>query len=76
MNTFLDYLTVLAVSVILALPSLIWYAHERRIDRALARRAPDTGPSTAEGPAPLPPRPRPALRQDGSRRPALTRPAR
>lgn len=38
MDTFLDYLTVLAVFVILALPSLIWHARERRIDRQLAQR--------------------------------------
>lgn len=39
MSTFLDYLTVTAVFVILALPSLGWHAHERRIDRQLAQRS-------------------------------------
>ncbi|WP_328331277.1 MULTISPECIES: hypothetical protein [unclassified Streptomyces] len=48
MNTFLDYLTVLAVFVILALPSLIWHAYERRIDRQLAQRRPDPGPCFTE----------------------------
>ncbi|MCX4723871.1 hypothetical protein ACIPW9_07485 [Streptomyces sp. NPDC090052] len=44
MDTFLDYLTVLAVFVILALPSLIWHARERRIDRQLAQRRGDPEP--------------------------------
>ncbi|WP_327295325.1 MULTISPECIES: hypothetical protein [unclassified Streptomyces] len=57
MNTFLDYLTVLAVFVILALPSLIWHAYERRIDRELARRGPAGGTDREAAPAPLPPGP-------------------
>ncbi|MFE1786970.1 hypothetical protein ACFW7J_00975 [Streptomyces sp. NPDC059525] len=35
MNTFLDYLTVLAVAALLLAPSLHGLLHERRIDRQL-----------------------------------------
>ncbi|MEV6790960.1 hypothetical protein AB0M87_02955 [Streptomyces sp. NPDC051320] len=48
MNTFLSYLTVLAVFVLLALPSLVGQAQERRIDRELAQRPPDPEPVAPE----------------------------
>ncbi|WP_328536779.1 hypothetical protein [Streptomyces sp. NBC_00344] len=61
MNTFLDYLTVIAVFVLIALPSLVGHAHERRIDRQLAR---DPGRESVPG--------RP---EGGSRPPAVAREA-
>ncbi|GAA0308290.1 hypothetical protein GCM10010302_53800 [Streptomyces polychromogenes] len=39
MNTFLDYLTVLAVAALLLAPSLYGAFHDRRIDRQLAAAA-------------------------------------
>lgn len=46
MNTFLGYVTVLTVFLLLAAPSLVGYVHDRRIDRELreaetAPRSPD-----------------------------------
>lgn len=42
MNTFLGYVTVLTVFLLLAAPALVGYVHDRRIDRELreAPRAP------------------------------------
>ncbi|MFI5802329.1 hypothetical protein [Streptomyces sp. NPDC051561] len=37
MNTFLDYLTVALVFVLIALPSLLGHARDLRIDRQLRR---------------------------------------
>ncbi|MFF0741500.1 hypothetical protein ACFYVL_13985 [Streptomyces sp. NPDC004111] len=37
MNTFLNYLTVIALFALMALPSLVGHAHDRRIDRQLRR---------------------------------------
>ncbi|WP_405777344.1 hypothetical protein [Streptomyces sp. NBC_00859] len=50
MSTFLNYLTVAAVFLLLALPSLIWHARERRIDRQLAQRPPGPGPAAGREP--------------------------
>ncbi|WP_329122586.1 hypothetical protein [Streptomyces sp. NBC_01465] len=39
MDNFLNYLTVIAVFVLIALPSLVGVARDRRIDRQIARAA-------------------------------------
>ncbi|MFD0550491.1 hypothetical protein ACFQ0X_15820 [Streptomyces rectiviolaceus] len=46
MNTFLGYVTVLTVFLLLAAPALVGYVHDRRIDREL-REAP--APHAARG---------------------------
>ncbi|MFE2378013.1 hypothetical protein [Streptomyces sp. NPDC059398] len=76
MNTFLDYLTVLGVAVLLALPSLVGQARERRIDRELALPRRDGDPDRETGPAPLPPARTPMSRRDRTRHPAMARTAR
>ncbi|GAA1351849.1 hypothetical protein [Streptomyces beijiangensis] len=48
MDTFLNYLTVIAVFVLIALPSLVGVAHDRRIDRQIARAAAQRHASRAE----------------------------
>ncbi|MFF5702065.1 hypothetical protein ACFY7H_06140 [Streptomyces sp. NPDC012794] len=52
MNTFLDYLTVLAVAALLLAPALYGALHERRTDRQLTAAAhPEPAPRrTAAGP--------------------------
>ncbi|MFI9581468.1 hypothetical protein ACIHCQ_06400 [Streptomyces sp. NPDC052236] len=50
MNTFLSYLVVLALAVLVLLPSLVGHARDRAIDRQLRqaeRPAPTTVPTTA-----------------------------
>ena len=37
MDTFVNYLTVILVFALIALPSLVGYARDRRIDRQIAR---------------------------------------
>ncbi|NBM15372.1 hypothetical protein [Streptomyces sp. GC420] len=39
MNTFLGHLAVLSAFVLLAAPSLAWYARDRRVDRQLRAAA-------------------------------------
>ncbi|MGE7387110.1 hypothetical protein ACQKM2_16680 [Streptomyces sp. NPDC004126] len=60
MNTFLDYLTVLAVAALLLAPALYGALRERRTDRELAaaaRRRPAATPRPAPAPRPAGARP-------------------
>ncbi|MFJ3877097.1 hypothetical protein ACIPW5_06520 [Streptomyces sp. NPDC090077] len=51
MNTFLDYLTVLAVAALLLAPALHGALHERRVERQLrAARDRAAAPRQAAGP--------------------------
>lgn len=50
MNTFLSYLVVFALAVLVLLPSLVGHARDRAIDRQLRQAehpAPTTAPATA-----------------------------
>jgi hypothetical protein len=51
MNTFLNYLVVIALFLLMALPSLVGHARELRIDRQL-RHAERPRPAVAEASAP------------------------
>lgn len=51
MNTFLGYIAVLTVFLLLAAPSLVGYVHDRRIDREL--REAEAAPRSPDGPAGL-----------------------
>ncbi|MDK9494780.1 hypothetical protein QEZ40_003414 [Streptomyces katrae] len=61
MNTFLDYLTVLAVAALLLAPALYGALHDHRTDRQLAEaaRARSTEPRPAPAPRRTAPRPAP-----------------
>ena len=52
MNAFLDYLTVLAVFLLLIAPSLVGHVHDRRIERQLREAAERSGDDRSERPRP------------------------